>query len=612
MQGNRIRRVAAVLTGSAVLLALGAVPGQAYTGEHNDVESRKRQATATGPGTARPAPSGTAPGAGDTVRLVVGFDEATSVSAAARSLGAAGVRAADSAPLAKLGAHTVSVARSRSAEVTAALRSAPGVAYVEVDTGVRADAVVPNDPKWSDQGELRQITVPDAWSLTTGAAVTVAVIDGGVDAFGDLSGAVLDGRDFVGNDPIANDENGHDTAVASLIAARGDNGAGIAGTRWACRILPVKVLGPEGDGSIATTAAGIVYAADRGAKIINASLGTSQNLMVLRDAVAYAQSRGSLVVASAGNDAVRTSHYPAAYPGVIAVGGTDETSDVFLTYDPGTFEIYGSNYGPEWVDVAAPWCTVAADWESRGYADFCGTSASAPLVAGTIALMKSRHPRATNTALVQSLTRTARATPTTGFTRFGEIRAGQAVSGVDTTAPRITGATPRQSARFRGAVTVGATGVSDTGSGVSHVALYADGRCVGRDTTAPYAVRFDGGRLNRTVALQWRVYDRAGNQSRYDRKVIADNRGPSVTIGTAPRNGAKVRGTVTVKVGANDPAGVARVEILINGKVVARDTKAPWTFKIKVGGCGKKMTVRVRAVDRLGNVTTGGARTWKR
>jgi subtilisin family serine protease len=172
---------------------------------------------------------------------------------------------------------------------------------------VRADAVVPNDPKWSDQGELRQITVPDAWSLTTGAAVTVAVIDGGVDAFGDLTGAVLDGRDFVDNDPIANDENGHGTAVASLIAARGNNGAGIAGT---CRILPVKVLGPEGDGSIATTAAGIVYAADRGAKIINASLGTSQNLTVLRDAVAYAQGRGSLVVASAGNDAVRTTRRP--------------------------------------------------------------------------------------------------------------------------------------------------------------------------------------------------------------------------------------------------------------------------------------------------------------
>ncbi|SDS79963.1 S8 family serine peptidase [Actinoplanes derwentensis] len=594
------------LTGSAMLLALGAVP--AHAKDQNDVESRKRQVTSTGAGTPRPAV--TAPG--DTVQLVVGFDAGVSAATATRSLGTAGVRAADSAPLAKLGVRTVSVPRSRSAAVTATLRSAPGVTYVEVDSGVRADAVVPNDPRWSDQGELRQITVPDAWSLTTGSAVTVAVVDGGVDAIGDLAGAVLSGRDLVNNDAIANDESGHGTAVASLIAARGNNGAGIAGTCWACKILPVKVLGAAGDGSIAITAAGIVYAADRGAKIINASLGTSQDLAVLRDAVSYAQRKGSLVVASAGNDAVKTRRYPAAYPGVIAVGGTDETSDIFLTFDPWTYEIYGSNYGPDWVDVAAPWCTLAADLATKGYANFCGTSASAPLVAGTIALMKSRHPGATNTALVQSLTATAKATETTGFTQFGEIRAGRAVAGVDTSAPRITGSSPRQSARFRGTLTVQATGVSDSGSGVAYADLYADGRFVGRDTTAPYAVRFNGSKLNRAVALQWRVSDRAGNQARYNRKVIADNRGPALKITKAPRNGAKVRGTVTVTVKATDAAGVARTEVLINGKVVARDTKAPWTFKIKVAKYGKTLTVRVRAVDKVGNVTTTGARTWKR
>ncbi|HWS31896.1 MAG TPA: S8 family serine peptidase [Actinoplanes sp.] len=607
-----MRRIVTGLTGSAVLLALGTVPGPAYAGEPHDVESRKQQVTATGSGMARPAVPDAGTSATDTVRLVVGFREGVSATTAARSLGTAGVHATADTPLAKLGARTVNVTRSRSSAVTAALRSAPGVAYVEVDNGVRADALVPNDPRWPDQGELRQITVPDAWSITTGSALTVAVVDGGVDAIGDLAGAVLTGRDFVNGDTVANDESGHGTAVASLIAARGNNRAGMAGTCWTCKILPVKVLGESGDGSIATTAEGIVWAADRGAKIINASLGTSQNLTVLRDAVAYAQRQGSLVVASAGNDAVSTRRYPAAYPGVIAVGGTDETSDIFLTFDPWTFEIYGSNYGPDWVDVAAPWCTLAADLESKGYANFCGTSASAPLVAGTIALMKSRHPRATNTALVQSLTRTAKATPTTGFTQFGEIRAGQAVAGVDTTAPRITGATPRQSARFKGTVTVQATGVSDTGSGVDRADLYADGRYVGRDTTAPYAVRFDGGKLNRTVALQWRVYDRAGNQSRYDRRLIADNRGPAVKISAAPRNGAKVRGTVTVKVAATDPAGVTRTQVLINGKVAATDTKAPWTFKIKVAKYGKKMTVRIRAVDKLGNVTTTGARTWRR
>ena len=620
--------------GPAVLLAMGIAPGPAHAGDGNDVAARKRAATAAanphavadGVVAPRTARHGTlAQPTGGTVNLVVGYQDRVTGNAMAHRLSTAGLRSRGSDSLARLGARTVAVSRADSARVTAELRADPDVAYVEPDPTIQATAVTPDDPIYPYQTELPQITVPDAWSATTGSAsVTVAVVDTGVSPFGDIADAILPGWDFVNNDADPVDDEGHGTAVASLIAGRGNDAAGMAGICWACKILPVKVLDSAGQGAYSTVAAGIVYAADQGVKIINTSLGGYDSTTVLSDAVAYAQRKGALVIASAGNDAVGDLSYPAAYSGAVAVGGTDTDSDYFVAVDPSTGLVYGSNYGPSWVDVAAPWCTVAinlsgfadddggVDVGDNDYQYFCGTSASAPLVSGTVALMKSMSPTASNSSLVYSLTSTAVPTPTTGFTQYGEVRAGRSVTTIDVTAPKVTGANPAQSARFRGAITVAATGVSDSGSGVAYAALYANGKYVGRDTASPYAVRYASGKSNGTVALQWRVFDRAGNSAVYNRKLIADNKAPSVKITSGPKNGAKVKGTVTVKVAASDASGINRVELLINGKVVAKDTKAGYSFKIKVSKYGKKIKVQVRAVDKVGNTATTSARTWKR
>ena len=108
------------------------------------------------------------------------------------------------------------------------------------------------------------------------------------------------------------------------------------------------------------------------------------------------------------------------------------------------------------------------------------------------------------------------------------------------------------------------------------------------------------------------MFDRAGNSGSYSRTLIADNRTPTVKITSGPRNGAKVKGTVTVKVSASDASGINRVELLINSKVVAKDTAAAYSFKIKASKYGKKMKVQVRAVDKVGNAATSASRTWKR
>ncbi|BAL87157.1 putative subtilase-family protease [Actinoplanes missouriensis 431] len=605
-----------VLPAALVATAIGAPAAHAAAGDGDGIAARKRAAAAgtiplpDAAATARrhaPAP------AGSTVDLIVGL---TGDAVSAKKVG--GFSARSNTALARIGVRTVSVPRAEAAEAAAKLRTTPGVAYVEEDATVTADAVTPNDPQYPRQTDLRQIGVPDAWSSTTGSGITVAVIDSGVTPFDDLSGRVLSGYDFVNGDDEPIDDDGHGTAVASLIAGRGNDGQGMAGLCWSCSILPVKVLDHRGDGLQSTVASGVIYAADLGAKIINMSLGGPGDVRALRDAVAYAQRKGALVVASAGNDAVSTPQYPAAYPGVLSIGGTAPDGEWAL-YETEEGEIVGSNFGAGWVDVAAPFCTWAAELSGLStadpaddYDDFCGTSASAPLVAGVLALEKSKHPRASNAALTYSLTRTARQSVQYKFTQFGEIRAGRAVASVDTAAPRITGAAPAQNKRFRGAVTVTATGVSDSGTGLSHALLYANGRYVGRDNTAPYALRYSSGTFNGNVNLQWRVYDKAGNYGVYNRRIIADNKAPAAKITSAPKNGKKVKGTVTLKAAASDASGVARVELIINGKVVAKDYKAGYAFKIKVKKYGKKLKVQVRAVDKVGNTRTTAARTWKR
>jgi subtilisin family serine protease len=615
---NRIRRLAAVLA-PALVLALGIAPGPVRAAGGDDMADRIAAAKAA------PAPSNPNPPArridraaapAGPARLVVGYRSGTSATAMTQHLRAAGLSGRANAALANLGAQAVTVQRTDVAGVTAALRADPLVSYVEEDAVVQATAVTPNDPLYAQQTELPQITVPDAWSTTTGSAVTVAVIDSGVSPVGDLAGAVVPGYDFVNNDADPTDDEGHGTAVASLIAGRGNDGAGMAGVCWSCKILAIKTLDATGSGLSSNTAAGIVFAADRGVRIINVSLGGYTATQVQRDAVAYAQSKGALVIASAGNDFVDDKLYPAAYDGVLAIGGTDEDSEPYIFC---WLWCEGTNFGPDWVDVAAPWCSIAANLPGYStpetdddYDVFCGTSGSAPLVSGVTALLKSKYPGATSAALTRALTTTATPTQTTGFTQFGEIRAGAAMGQVDVSAPRIAGTTPGQNARFRGTVTVTATGVSDTGSGVSYAALYANGKLVGRDSTAPYAVKYNSGKSNGAVAFQWRVFDRVGNSTALNRTLIADNKAPTVKITSAPKNGAKVKGTVTVKVAASDASGVNRVELLINGKVVARDVSSPYAFKIKVSKFPKTMKIQIRVVDRVGNTSTTATRTWKR
>jgi thermitase len=276
-----------------------------------------------------------------------------------------------------------------------ALRSHPDIEEVEQEAVVSLLDASPNDAHWPGQWGVRHAGFPAAWATTRGSAQTiVAVVDTGVEAsHPDLRAALLPGRDFVDGDRAPSDEHGHGTAVAGVLAARTNNRAGIAGVCWSCRVLPVRVLDRDGRGDSATLAAGIIWAADQGADVINLSLGGDRTTIAEDGALAYAARHDVVLVAAAGNEGNRIREYPAADPRVIAVAASDPSDRLYPW----------SNRG-EWVDVSAPGCNTSP-WRGGTYATFCGTSSATPLVAGLAALIRSVRPRATAAQIADSVLR---------------------------------------------------------------------------------------------------------------------------------------------------------------------------------------------------------------
>lgn len=238
---------------------------------------------------------------------------------------------------------------------------------------------VPNDPSISKQWALQTIQALDAWNITMGSPIIIAVVDTGVAAeHPDLAANVLPGYNAIQDNDNTYDDHGHGTAIAGLIAARADNSIGVAGICPDCAILPVKVLDAYGVGEDRHLARGIRWATDNGAQVINLSLGGAEESHILQEAIEYASQKGVLIVASSGNDHQLGNfrNYPAAYPQVVGVGATDP-SDMITDF---------SNTG-EYVDLAAPGVDLWTTTRDGAYGQPNGTSFSSAFVAGVAGLV---------------------------------------------------------------------------------------------------------------------------------------------------------------------------------------------------------------------------------
>ncbi|MBL8729947.1 MAG: S8 family serine peptidase [Planctomycetes bacterium] len=352
--------------------------------------------------------------------------------------------------------------------------------------------VLPNDMFFDKQWHYPQINLPQTWDITQGSAnVIVAVLDTGiVSGHPDFAGRLIAGFDMISSAAAARDGNGrdsnpedvgdlatpqgssfHGTHVAGTIGANGNDGQGVAGIDWNCKIMPVRVLG-QGGGSIDDIATGILFAARlangsgqlpaQRADIINMSLGGPGLNPVLQQACDAAAAAGVLLVAAAGNDNTGTPGSPAAFDSVLSVGAVD------LVKARAPYSNFSTT-----IDLWAPGGDMSADRNGDGFPDgvlSCaaddqgqlffkfenGTSMASPHVAGVAALVKAANPALTAAQIRTLLINTSQ--PGSGLPNGGRIvdalAAVQAAGGAPPTQPLLV-ATPT-------AVDFGTAGTSAT------------------------------------------------------------------------------------------------------------------------------------------------------
>ena len=275
-----------------------------------------------------------------------------------------------------------------------------------------------DDRFFAQQWNLAQIGAPDAWSISTGAGVVIGIVDSGIDpSHPDLAGKIDAFADCLGGTcregGAARDSDGHGTAVAGIAAARTGNGAGIAGVAPDARLLVARVLGPDGSGVTEDINRAIQWVVDKGARIVNLSLGEPDLVIVsrlgtpLRPGIEYAWTRGAIPVLASGNYEELSGSGSANYGDLhaLVVGATDKAGKV-TGYSTslgnamwGLVAPGGNGDGPG-ADVISPVPGSRYEWVA-------GTSMAAPHVSGALALLLAQGltPSAAVDRLLGSLDR---------------------------------------------------------------------------------------------------------------------------------------------------------------------------------------------------------------
>jgi len=510
-------------------------------------------------------------------------------------------------------------------------RKDPNVLNASPNYVVRA-FLTPNDPYLPQQWGLFTIEATKAWDKTMGdTAFEVAVLDTGINYnHEDFQGKVdtINDRDFVNGDYDAWDDFGHGTAVSGVIGAVTNNGKGIAGMDWKAKILPIKVLDNNGEGTFTEINQGIAYVTalkatweatggSSGVNIvaINMSFGdyTSNSDCQTRCQEAYNQ--GIVLVAAAGNGDVDWPTYPAYYPTVMAVAATDinDKRSEWTGIDPQTHHIQKSNYG-SWVDVSAPGSNIYSTHKDGGYSLNNGTSLAAPFVAGLAALLKASNNSLNNTMIVNRIKETADNIDALnpgfeGKLGTGRINAFRALLGLSA---QIT--SPQSGAFIKGKVNVygTASGWAFAGytleavSGSTKIPIVTNANSVESgllgtwDTTA-----YNG---NYELVLCAYSFDGATAESRVS--VIVDNTSPEVNI-SYPVSGASVAGILSIVGTAKDlnfdhyvlqykPAASASYETIgIYYTPVENGVLGTW----ETSGLKGSYDLLLKAWDKAGNVS---------
>lgn len=486
---------------------------------------------------------------------------------------------------------------------------------------VFSSTAIPNDSSYSLQPHHPQIRSPEAWDIAKGSsAIVIAVVDSGVEStHPDLSGKIIDGWNTRTNSGDFSDVKGHGTLVAGAAAAISDNGTGVAGVAWDCPVVAVRVSDDSGQATARDLAAGILWAVNRGAKVINVSFAPLWSNKLIQSATEAAFSRGAVVIISAGNGGGTTT--ATGYEAALFVGAIDSSNKIASFSDRGPF-----------VDLVAPGVGIYSTAIGASYRTADGTSFAAPIVAGAVALARSANPDLrpiTIQNLLLSTTVDLGAAGVDSTFAGGGLDAAALVTAAqqtqflpDVTAPTVRITSPKANGSMSGAAKVSITATDDWG--VADVVLSIDGAPFATDTRSPYQFVVDTSTFSPgSHQLSVVATDTAGNVSlphlvkaSFARSTTSLSSATSVMF-HSPLNGATVTGDTLIEATLSDSDGLATVEWWVDGAVVSTSsisgasTGVSYLWRASAATSGTHV-ILIKVLDGLGKQSTANLTLTKR
>jgi hypothetical protein len=419
-----------------------------------------------------------------------------------------------------------------------------------------------------------KIGAPAAWDSTSGAGVTIAILDTGVDGtHPDLSAQMVPGWNFYANNSNTSDPHGHGTWVSGTAGGTNNNGIGVAAIAGGARIMPIVVADSSATAYASTISQGLSYAVDHGARVANISYENLLTSSSVISAAQYMKSKNGLVVVAAGNCGCNPNQAPST--AMISVSATDGNDQI------ASFSSYGNH-----VVISAPGNGIYTTTIGGGYSQGTGTSFSSPIVAATAALMMSANPRLSSTQIESLLYSTATDLGSAGrdiYYGYGRVNAAAAVQAalgttttVDTQAPTASISSPAASVSVSGLVPVDVTATDNVA--VTRVELRVNGATVATDTVAPYSFSWDSKSVaNGMATLTALAYDAAGNAASSAAvsvsvanvvtppvappvaPPVSDSTPPVVRILGPAAGSIKTKGSVSISTSASDNGGTAGI-----------------------------------------------------
>lgn len=512
----------------------------------------------------------------------------------------------------KIDIRVIQIQAGSEKAVEALLRANKHLKFVERDILLNPQ-LTPNDPNFGTAWHLPKIGAPTAWDSSQGSGIVIAILDTGVEAtHPDLAGKLVPGWNVYYNTADTSDPVGHGTLVAGAAGAATNNSIGVAGVAPSARIMPIQVTGTAASASLNMLANGITWAADHGARVANLSFAAAGGYATVQTAAQYMKSKGGVVITAAGNSGTQQTFAASASTVVVSNTGSGDVIDTT------------SSYG-QFVDLGAPGMAI---WTTRlggSYTTASGTSLASPVVAGVAALVMAANPSLGPDDVEKLLFSTAVDLGAVGFDIYygnGRVNAAAAVKAAltaapsDSTAPTVSISSPAASSKVAGLVAIDVAASDNVA--VSRVDLMLGSLKIASDTTGPYGFSWDSTTVaDGNVTLTAYAYDTAGNYSSKAVTVSVAN----TTTGTTPPPGAdttlpvpkisnplagsKLGTSVTISGSATDNVGVTKLQLAIDGKLVATVSGASlsysWNTRKVTSGTH---TILLLATDAAGNTAS--------